>query len=89
MSTLRIGIIGTAGRDPDNGKMTKELFDSMLATTRRIIKEQTKLDYKRITLISGGAAWSGEYSLSINFCTCIYFYLCRNFMINNNRSCRR
>ena len=72
MSTLRIGIIGTAGHDPDNGKMTKELFDSMLATARRIIREQTKLDYKRITLISGGAAWSGEYNFIYNF---LYVYI--------------
>jgi len=59
MSSIHIGIIGTAGRGLDFNKMTKDLFDSMISTVERIIQQQLKLDYENITLVSGGAAWSG------------------------------
>ena len=59
MSSIYIGIIGPAGRGLDYYKMTKDLFNSMVSTAKRIIQEQLTLDYKDITLVSGGAAWSG------------------------------
>ena len=55
-----IGIIGTAGRGRDGVKMTKQLFDRMITEAERIITKQLKLEWDDITLVSGGAAWSGQ-----------------------------
>ena len=57
MVTTKIAIVGTAGRGKDQFRMTRALFDTMLAKARTIIRE--KLNHSAIHLISGGAAWSG------------------------------
>ena len=60
MSPTTVGIIGTAGRGTHGAKMTKQLFDNMLVEAERIIREQLKLEWEEVALVSGGAAWSGQ-----------------------------
>ncbi|RUS19232.1 hypothetical protein BC937DRAFT_87788, partial [Endogone sp. FLAS-F59071] len=57
-TTTTIGIIGTAGRGADGAKMTKRIFDSMVAKAKDIIETQLKLSWDEVVLVSGGAAWS-------------------------------
>lgn len=65
MHYTTIGIIGTAGRGSDAAKMTKHLFDSMLAEVERIVTTQLKLEWEDVMLVSGGAAWSGQLQSSL------------------------
>jgi hypothetical protein len=60
MAPTTIGIVGTAGRGADGAKMSKPLFDAMLAEAERIVEKQLKLKWENVTLVSGGAAWSGQ-----------------------------
>ena len=51
-----LAIIGTAGRSKAE-ELTKELFVKMVEKTKEIVEQVFKLDPKKITLVSGGAAW--------------------------------
>ena len=59
---VRVGVVGTAGRSEDGKKMTSELFKRMIDKTVDVITNVFKLDIGRVRLVSGGAAWAGEYT---------------------------
>lgn len=58
-NTKRIAIIGTAGRDEFSEQMTKSLYQHMIDESEVIVTKKLNLDWPNITLVSGGAAWSG------------------------------
>ncbi len=57
----KVGIIGSAGRKEDARKMNKDIFYKMLKKAEEIITHRFGLDLSQVHLISGGAAWAGEY----------------------------
>ena len=57
---VTVGIIGSAGRRGDAKKMTKAIFDGMVAKTEEVIRNHFKLDLSKVHLVSGGAAWAGK-----------------------------
>jgi len=63
--TKKIAIIGSAGRGAESVKMTKPLFDKMLAKVERIITDRLKLEWRHVTLVSGGAAWSDHVAVKL------------------------
>lgn len=52
MSLVTVGIVGTAGRGTDGPKMTKHLFDAMIAEAVRIITKRLKLEWHQVMLVS-------------------------------------
>ena len=58
-----MSIIGSAGRRGDAKKMTKDLYWNMVDKSQRVISEHFKLDAEHVHLVSGGAAWAGEFDL--------------------------
>lgn len=59
IQTLRpitVGIIGTAGRKEDAGKVTPAIFSRMVDTAARTIALDWKLDPSKVILVSGGSA---------------------------------
>src|SRR3990167_2442724 len=59
---VRISVIGTAGRKPDN--LTKELFNKMIDRCREEI-DSLGYEHEDITLISGGAAWADHLAVTL------------------------
>lgn len=58
---MRIGVIGTCGRDKTKESyMTKELYLKMALTLLSKIK-----NYDNVTLVSGGAAWSDHLAVTL------------------------
>lgn len=60
--TVRIGVIGSAGRGTDITGLNKTVFENMHKKLKNIIKN---LDIKKenIILVSGGAAWSDHLAI--------------------------
>lgn len=56
----KVGIIGSAGRKADAKKMTKGVYDAMVAKAEEVITQHFKLDLNQVHLVSGGAAWAGK-----------------------------
>lgn len=63
----RVGVIGSAGRKGDAKKMTKAIFDGMVAKMEEVITNHFKLDLSQVHLVSGGAAWAGK-AIVLIFC---------------------
>ncbi len=61
----RVAIIGSAGRDKDEGKFTLELFEKMKEEVVKQITEEWKLETKNVILVSGGSAWSDHVAVSL------------------------
>lgn len=53
------GIIGTAGRNTDNNKLSSEVYDKMYKIAEEIIGP------KEVQLISGGAAWADHIAVRL------------------------
>ncbi|RUP48371.1 hypothetical protein BC936DRAFT_144662 [Jimgerdemannia flammicorona] len=65
MTKTTVAIVGTAGGGADGPKMTKSIFDAMLAKAESLIERQLKLEWEQVTLISGGAAWSDHVAVQL------------------------
>ena len=58
-SCVQVSIIGSAGRKSDQCKMSLQLYNEAIDKTMDIIKEKLKVKFTNISLVSGGAAWTG------------------------------
>lgn len=58
---VKVSVVGTAGRKGDGKKMSKELYYQMYEKAKTIIKEEFKLELSQCHVVSGGAAWAGNY----------------------------
>ena len=56
-----VSIIGSAGRRGDGSKLTSEIFHRAIDKTKEVIQEKFKLSLDQVHLVSGGAAWMGQY----------------------------
>jgi|688.fasta_scaffold1071164_1 hypothetical protein len=65
MSDIKVSIIGSAGRKEDANFITKELYEKLLEKVEYVILTEWKLDYKNITLVSGGAAFCDHLAVSL------------------------
>ena len=63
-SPIRVSVVGTANRNGNRKRMSSVLFERMIDKTFDVITNVFKLDMKRVRLVSGGAAWSGELAVS-------------------------
>lgn len=60
---ITVAIIGSAGRTGEMKKVSKKLFDLMVADAHKTITEKLKLDPKMVTLVSGGAAFGDHVAV--------------------------
>ena len=60
-----VAVIGSAGRNEDSAKMSKDIFDSMLRNTLSIIKIDFGLNLADVILVSGGSAWSDHVAVRL------------------------
>ncbi len=65
MTQVTVSIIGTAGRKLDGFKMNTKVYNSMINKAKDIIENTFKLDPAKITLVSGGAAWSDHVAVDL------------------------
>ncbi|KAL6041651.1 DprA-like DNA processing chain A [Balamuthia mandrillaris] len=63
--TTKVGIIGTAGRGADAARLHKDLFDAMVYQAIHLIEEEFKLEWERVHLVSGGAAWADHVAVTL------------------------
>lgn len=60
-----VAIIGTAGRKEDAAKMNKQVFERMVEYAADKIQRDWKLPNNRVTLVSGGAAWTDHVAVRL------------------------
>jgi hypothetical protein len=64
--SLRIAIVGTAGRKDDAEKLYGDLFPLFIQKTLQTIQEISKKHpHKKIELVSGGAAWADHIAVQL------------------------
>ncbi len=63
MSPITISTIGSAGRNEDAKKVSKERFDLMLEDAKTRINEICKGDTKKVMLVSGGATFADHIAV--------------------------
>lgn len=56
-TAITVAIVGSAGRNADAPRMTRDLFGRMQIMFRRILSDTFGLSPDRVILVSGGAAW--------------------------------
>lgn len=61
----KIGIIGTAGRGENIKYLNGEIWDRMVMITRSYIEKNITTDWRKVTLVSGGAAWSDHIAVRL------------------------
>ena len=61
----KVSIVGTAGRKGDGKKMTKELYRLMYEKAKDVIENTFNLQLSKCHVVSGGAAWAGNYIVTI------------------------
>ena len=62
---VKVAIIGTAGRKEDARKMSKYLFNRMVATAQEVMFTQFQLKKPEIVLVSGGSAWADHIAVRL------------------------
>src|ERR1700722_8290227 len=65
MSWTALSIIGSAGRNEDAAKVSKERFTSMGHDAHETITKKLKLDPKSVILVSGGAAFGDHVAVKL------------------------
>jgi len=55
---ITFGVCGTAGRNEDGRRLSKEHFEAMCVVTNELINTCAELNYKITTLVSGASAWA-------------------------------
>jgi len=63
--SIRVSIIGTAGRDTI--PLTKDIYNAMIVRARQIIYDEFKLAEENVMLVSGGSAWSDHVAVTLWF----------------------
>lgn len=61
----QVAIIGTAGRNDDEKKLSPAIFQSMVDEARKTIVETWKLDPSTVRLVSGGSAWADHVAVRL------------------------
>ncbi len=56
--------------------MTKELFSKMVERAKTVIRDDFKLELNNVHIVSGGAAWAGEYTVPCHCQSNDIPYLC-------------
>lgn len=64
-ATKKVAIIGSAGRNEDAKKMSKELFEAMVTKADRMITSVFKLDKSKVILVSGGSAFADHVAIRL------------------------
>src|SRR3546814_19208067 len=66
-SSIRIAIVGTAGRTNDASRVSLEAWNAMLADARRQIAtlKWRVFECRAISLVSGGAAWADHLAVAL------------------------
>lgn len=59
---MRIAIIGSAGRDKDAAKFTRDMFEKMVEHVQQLISRE---EAKEICLVSGGSSWSDHVAVAL------------------------
>lgn len=65
-NSLRIAIVGTAGRDKNN-PLNRTHWDNMTGRTEAYIQELRDQGHEHITVISGGAAWADHVAVYLAY----------------------
>lgn len=63
MDSIRVGIIGTAGRKEDRQRLTKGMYKNMLSEARWLIDSIRQ--GRDVYLVSGGAAWADHVAVNL------------------------
>jgi hypothetical protein len=66
-SICRVSIIGTAGRNEDAPRMTRQLFERMVEQANRVIDDVFQLgdDKSNVVLVTGGSPWSDHVAVNL------------------------
>jgi len=62
---VRVGIIGTAGRQGSHARLNAALFETMVIQARNVLTHDWQLDPQRVQLVSGGAAWADHVAVRL------------------------
>lgn len=65
---VRVAIIGTAGRESGAGsskQLDANVFRKMCEAAMRVMVDEWKLDLSKVTLVSGGSAWSDHVAVEL------------------------
>ncbi len=65
IKVVKVAIVGSAGRNNDGAKMSRELFDCMVTRTEKEITDILKLQKSKIVLVSGGSAWTDHVAVKL------------------------
>lgn len=65
MTTTKVGIIGTSGRQGLHQQLSEELFEDMLVRARQLIVDEWQLKPAQVELVSGGAAWADHVAVRL------------------------
>ncbi len=60
-----VAIIGTAGRKEDAAKMNASIYNQMIQCAHNMIRDTWNLSFDKVTLLSGGAAWSDAVAVRL------------------------
>jgi hypothetical protein len=63
--TVRVAIIGSAGRKGDAARMSSSVLDAMVKIVPNILVHAWNLDINDATFVSGGAAWSDHVAVRL------------------------
>lgn len=65
MIEITLAIVGTAGRDDDEKKLTKDSFKAMCIVADGLIKQLKDSNYPITHLVSGGSAWADHVAVKL------------------------
>ena len=68
MEPIKLGIIGTAGRQDDTARLSDTLYLEMVNKAYRTISDLANRDYYVTGLVSGGAAWADHVAVTLFLC---------------------
>jgi|SRR6185369_13539530 len=60
----KLSIVGSAGRQEDASKLSRQLFDDMVSRTSHVIQDW-KLDPAHVVLVSGGSAFADHVAVRL------------------------
>lgn len=62
---IKVGIIGTAGRQGSDQQLSRTLFEKMVDQARYTILHTWQLKPRNVKLVSGGAAWADHVAVRL------------------------
>src|SRR5687767_5866354 len=64
-ASVRVAIVGSAGRNEDASKMSQERFQTMCSKADNIITEDWKMERSQVILVSGGSAFADHVAVRL------------------------